>query len=377
MRERHTARRAPGKRTSLLLVMLLGLSAGACAFDIEEARNLAAEGEGFNQALAREYRDIALFEADDMYDWPDAALFSRKAVLAASGQVPAPELLDDWNVPQSAIAELSQARTTLANSLGAGFGGDAPALAASAQASFDCWIEQQEEGWQIAHIDRCKRKFLAAMENWATRTAAAQDSAGDIAGKADEVPPSDARPPVFVAQIATEIATEIAAESGGHEGAEPQCPPEDRAAPAPAEEFLIRFRHDSAQLDPAADDALIEIAFHARGAEVAKIFIAGHADLSGTDDYNLDLSLNRALAVWRRMISLGTPVEKLWLGPRGEIEPLSNAADGVADSQDRRVLVSFVEISDSELVGTDACDNPQTVLSDAAGLTGSLEGPAP
>ena len=51
-----------------LLMLVISVSATSCSFDTEKARNISTIGEGFDQSLAREYRELAIYEADAMYD---------------------------------------------------------------------------------------------------------------------------------------------------------------------------------------------------------------------------------------------------------------------------------------------------------------------
>ena len=344
----------PGSKTLKphVLALMLGLLAAACSFDIEEARNLSIEGGDFNHELAREYREIALYEADEMYDWPDAALFSRKAILASTGQITAPEHIGDWNISEDTEAALSEARSLLVDSLEAGFRDQIPAQAAIAQASFDCWIEQQEEGWQIEHIARCRQNFRNAMKNWVEGR------------KATNALESNIISPILVADITPDI-----------DRPELICLSGENASHPPLHNYLIQFRHNNAQLDMAADAALSESGFYARGAKIFEVFIEGHADHSGTTDYNLDLSLRRALAVWRKMIALGVSPDKMWIGPRGELQPISNVSDGTRNSQDRRVALILTGKPSDELVGADECANQQTSSPDLAGVPDLLKEP--
>jgi hypothetical protein len=78
-------------------IVAMGLLAGCGAtFDYDELRSSSASGEGFTPALSREYKSFALFETDEMMDWPDAAHFGEKTLVAARGTVPPPERLEDW-----------------------------------------------------------------------------------------------------------------------------------------------------------------------------------------------------------------------------------------------------------------------------------------
>jgi len=60
----------------------ISLAIGGCTADLDKARRLQPVGATFAAELAREYRDFALSEADDMYDWPDAFHFAVKALAA-------------------------------------------------------------------------------------------------------------------------------------------------------------------------------------------------------------------------------------------------------------------------------------------------------
>jgi len=331
-------RTRPGSRTFIVhaSALMLGLLVAACSFDIEEARNLSIEGDDFSNELAREYRDIALYEADEMYDWPDAALFSRKAILASTGQNPAPENISDWNISKNAETAFSGARSLLIDSLEAGFGDQMPVQAARAQASFDCWIEQQEEGWQTEHIARCRQEFQNAINDWIKDRQDANTLDSDVLS------------PIMVADI-----TPVTDRS------EFFCLSGESTSYPPSHDYLIQFQHNSAQINDAAEMVLSGSAFQARGAETIEVFIEGHADLSGTTDYNIDLSLRRALAVWRRMIALGVSPEKMWIGPRGELKPISNAADGTQNSLDRRVAMILTGKPGGELVEASECVDQQ------------------
>ncbi|MEX1109147.1 MAG: hypothetical protein WEC00_09570, partial [Dongiaceae bacterium] len=149
-------------------VMALGLLAG-CATDIEQMRDVQASGSPFTQALTEEYRSIVAFEADEMYDWPDADHFAEKGLAAASGEVVLPEQLAHWAIPAAYCCggwqgDLAEGRNRLMVALENGGRDSHPELAARAQGRFDCWIEQQEENHQADHIAACRDDFWAALE---------------------------------------------------------------------------------------------------------------------------------------------------------------------------------------------------------------------
>ena len=59
---------------ALLVTLLAGCGA---TFDYEGLRRLDPAGDDFAGRLSREYKALALFEADRMYDWPDGARHPR------------------------------------------------------------------------------------------------------------------------------------------------------------------------------------------------------------------------------------------------------------------------------------------------------------
>ncbi|MBC7974754.1 MAG: OmpA family protein, partial [Myxococcales bacterium] len=62
------------------------------------------------------------------------------------------------------------------------------------------------------------------------------------------------------------------------------------------------------------------------------VYLIGHTDTSGTDEYNIALSERRAQAVADYMSRLGSDPARLQVVPKGETEPT-----GLGDDRDRRV----------------------------------------
>ena len=258
----------------------VGLLAG-CASNIEQLRNVEPTGgTAFTQALASEYRDFTVFEADEMYDWPDADYFARKGLAAAGGEVVLPEELANWDLPQDKVGELTDARARLMNVLDAGARDSNPAVAARAQAKFDCWVEQQEENHQPDHIAACKSEFEAAM--------------AELEGK-------------------------------------PMMAPDT---------YIVLFDFDRSNINAAGqaviDQVLADAA--ARGVPVS-ISATGHADRAGPEDYNMALSLRRADSVREALIAGGVDANAITVAGRGESEPAVPTPDGVKEQANRRVEI--------------------------------------
>ena len=67
--------------------------------------------------------------------------------------------------------------------------------------------------------------------------------------------------------------------------------------------------------------------------------IIGHTDATGSKDFNLKLSLERARAVEKVLIGSGISIDTLRIQSFGENDPLVPTADGVPEPKNRRVEV--------------------------------------
>jgi OOP family OmpA-OmpF porin len=279
------------------LTLLSGCAGFGVGYDIENMRNATASGTPFTEALSDEYRQITLFEADEMYDWQDAGYFAQKGLRASSGEVVLPEEISAWNLPADKVGELTDARGRLMTALDSGARQDKPATAAHAQGRFDCWIEQQEENFQWDHIAACRDEFFAALAELEAAPAAA---------------PAPAPAPV----------------------AAPAPTPVD--APKP---FVLLFDFDSSSVR-GGDFRKIDEAVAAAGALAdAEFAVTGHADRAGSEEYNIDLSIKRADAVRAALIERGIPAEDISVAGRGEAETAVPTPDGVREPANRRVEV--------------------------------------
>lgn len=261
-------------------------------YDVKEAKAMTIEGETFNQELAREYQSFARYEADRMVDWIDADHFAAKAVDAAKGEQVLPEKVEDWSLNADDAQELSEARAQLMAKLEDGARIHYPDIAARAQANFDCWMEQQEEDWQVHHINICKQTFHASMAAMAPTEV-----------KATMAPPSFRRI---------------------EEGA------------------VVYFDHDKASLRSDGEQSLRTLAARLSDDREIVVTVTGHADRSGDAAYNEALSERRAETVAAALAGLGLTLGKLEdldLEAKGESDPAVATADGVREPANRRVVI--------------------------------------
>jgi outer membrane protein OmpA-like peptidoglycan-associated protein len=115
--------------------------------------------------------------------------------------------------------------------------------------------------------------------------------------------------------------------------------PAPAAAPAPARTYLVFFDWDRYNLTDRARQIIGEAANASRSTQTTRIEVAGHADRSGTPQYNQRLSQRRADAVAAELERQGVPRSAMVVQAFGESRPLVPTADGVREPQNRRVEI--------------------------------------
>jgi outer membrane protein OmpA-like peptidoglycan-associated protein len=102
--------------------------------------------------------------------------------------------------------------------------------------------------------------------------------------------------------------------------------PNDRAASGDAFAFQIRFAYDSTEILPESRSYLDSVGAMLRLPEVRgkKVVIVGHADASGSEQYNQVLSERRAATVRTYLTSrFGVAADRLEAQGEGETDPLA------------------------------------------------------
>jgi len=255
----------------------------ACAYSgVKEVERADFTGAGYNQMLAAEYKNYAMFEANEMADWRDAEYFAEKALMAGEGQKVMPTAMAERHIPSFAMSELSGARADLVNALNILKTEDNLPHLAKAQASFDCWMEQQEENVQPTHISDCRKHFNDAMSKLV-------------------------KPHVYV-----------------------------------EETYRVFFEHDSAEITDQAMSTIMDAKMFIGGMVGSSIVLTGNADTTGKSEYNKKLSEERAKAVYDAMMSAQIPEHKVKIMAEGEENLMVQTDDGVREPQNRRVDVLIV-----------------------------------
>ncbi|MGB0683020.1 MAG: OmpA family protein [Magnetovibrionaceae bacterium] len=256
---------------------------GACAqlgdYDFDKTAGMSA-GSTFGEELKTAYLGLATSEAGEQ-DWKDADFFHTKAKRSVKGPV-GPQDVADRLLPDGPDQDLANAYASLTAVLNAGAGTSNPKMAAMAQTSYDCWLQEQEENIQPEDIEACKKNF------------------------------------------------EIAMAALG-------------AAPTPIAmgPYTVYFGLGSSAVDATSSSELMKVVDVYKAGGVSAIQLTGHTDTSGNPAANRALSEKRAAAVASALRANGVPGSAIMLSYDGEAAPQVATGDGVAERLNRRVEITL------------------------------------
>ena len=123
------------------------------------------------------------------------------------------------------------------------------------------------------------------------------------------------------------------------DGATPMSEP-TRSSDGPRE-FIVFFGFNKSNLTAEAARVVHEAAEAAREFGSASIIVVGHTDTSGSNSYNLRLSLRRAAAVKAGLIREGISAGMIKTSGKGETALMVQTGDGVKEPQNRRATISL------------------------------------
>ncbi len=107
---------------------------------------------------------------------------------------------------------------------------------------------------------------------------------------------------------------------------------------------VVEFEVNSDALTPAGTALLDEILAAVRQFPEVPVEIAGHADSSGTPEFNLDLSQRRAEAVLAYLVANGENPERYVVVGYGESQPIADNATAAGRARNRRI--EFIALDD-------------------------------
>ncbi len=273
-------------------------------FDKSSGIGLDANGIAFMNGLYSGYVDLSKARSA-AHDPFDGEHFNHKARTAARRSPVDADWVADRELSAADAAALSAAFDRMRTAFDRGGRNLAPADSATAQVSYDCWIEAAERvkigtiSPDNNDVTDCKAAFADAISR--------VESAADLSltGLAQKPAPAPA--------------PQVAA-----------------VAPRP---FIVHFDFDSDVLSRTTlqiiDDAVATADKHG----IVDFSVTGHADRAGPEAYNLDLSLRRANAVRDALIQRGVKASGISVAGRGEAEPAVPTPDGVREPANRRVEI--------------------------------------
>lgn len=266
-------------------VAVLFLLAACQPYSLQELRNATPTGSEFQQALAKEYLQLAS-EEETNYNWGNSWHFADKGLTAAYGNDVGPENINDWTIAEDKKPELEEARDKLLTALKPEIVSAQPVLAARAYRYFDCWVARAQDGWQQDRIDACKQGFSDALEELqATQAPTAKVDGVDTTS------------------------------------------------------YIVFFEWNRASLSKSGTKVVSDVIDSLAGQEGYEIVLNGHTDTTGLERFNLTLSKKRAETVAKALEKGGIDKESIKIFAFGESDPRVPTADGVDEPQNRRVEI--------------------------------------
>ena len=110
-------------------------------------------------------------------------------------------------------------------------------------------------------------------------------------------------------------------------------------APAAPETYIVFFAWDKADITPLAAQVLERAIADFKRTGQTRVLIEGHADRSGSENYNVRLSERRARAVAKFMSDRGITTQQMNMSWFGESRPRVQTQDGVRHDENRRAEI--------------------------------------
>lgn len=292
-----------GRWESVMLAGWLGLLVGCAPLagqdNVERLRlTEPREGSPFTRALAQEYRELALFEADERGDRARAERFARKGLVAADGGLVLPDPVAGNDASATDGTALRSSRGRLMRVFAEGARRGQPTLAAQAQARLDCWIAEQGQPLPRDQAPGCRDQFHAAL------------------GQIEAV---------------------LQAEGGM---LAPGAGPLD-GVDAGLDAFVVFFPLGGAALNTAGRRIVEQSVVTAEKLGATGFTVYGYADRVGDRAANQALSRRRADAVRAELVRLGAQPETIRVVAVGEAGPTLSTADGVPEPANRRAEIAI------------------------------------
>ena len=282
----------------------------SCSAAYEKVKKIDADNpKTFQQYLLYNYQQNASFEAEEMHDWNSAKLYSEKALRANDGANIYPEKISYWKIPKNRLENITKGYENLISIYEKALIKD-PKNLAKAISSLDCWAEQEEEKWQSWDIERCKNNFLRSMHN--------------IYNNLLEEDTEIEQTKVISKKINKKNQVAIVTQNEIKELMQ-----------------IIYFDFDDFDLCQFSLNTLKNF-INKNKKDLSKFIIFGHTDTKGSNEYNLRLSIKRAEAVKKILLSLGISEKNLSVIGKGENKLAIITPDNTKHPANRRAEVKIL-----------------------------------
>jgi outer membrane protein OmpA-like peptidoglycan-associated protein len=101
----------------------------------------------------------------------------------------------------------------------------------------------------------------------------------------------------------------------------------------------VTFASNQSSINPGFYATLDDVAAVLNRYDQSVVDIIGHADSDGAEDYNLNLSRQRASSVAQYLVSRNVLADRLYVDGRGESQPVATNATAEGKAQNRRVEI--------------------------------------
>lgn len=101
----------------------------------------------------------------------------------------------------------------------------------------------------------------------------------------------------------------------------------------------VTFASNQSSINPGFYATLDDVAGVLNRYDQSVVDIVGHADSDGAEDYNLNLSRQRASSVAQYLVSRNVLADRLYVDGRGESQPVATNATAEGKAQNRRVEI--------------------------------------
>jgi outer membrane protein OmpA-like peptidoglycan-associated protein len=101
----------------------------------------------------------------------------------------------------------------------------------------------------------------------------------------------------------------------------------------------VTFASNQSSINPGFYATLDDVAGVLNRYDQSVVDIVGHADSDGAEDYNLNLSRQRASSVAQYLVSRNVLADRLYVDGRGESQPVATNATADGKAQNRRVEI--------------------------------------